>query len=131
MQVTPAGVLTGSPELVDAAHTPPYLGDGEGLCPAIPSGPVASVGRTLSQLDLRGSVREADTIAGVVDYAASVPKGIWIFGQGGEEDLWNKKQPTWDALSAQVPDQPVLLYGKHGFVVRPSALALVPCEGTD
>ncbi|TPV93921.1 MAG: amidohydrolase family protein [Myxococcales bacterium FL481] len=79
---------------------------------------VASLGRTLSQLDLRGAIGEEETIARVANYAASVPKGTWIFGQGGEEDHWNKTQPTWEALSARVPDHPVLLYGKHGFVVR-------------
>ena len=85
---------------------------------------VAEWGETLDRVDLTGVPDEAEAIARVVERAKSTPKGEWILGQGWDDGAWADRYPTADALSAAVPDHPVVLRGLHGFAAWANRAAL-------
>ncbi|MBL0940944.1 MAG: amidohydrolase, partial [Gemmatimonadaceae bacterium] len=64
----------------------------------------------LRSVDLVGSRSYDEVIARVVERAKSTPKGSWIIGRGWDQNAWgNTAFPTHEALSAALPDHPVLL----------------------
>lgn len=85
---------------------------------------VAEWGETLDRVDLTGVVDEAAAIARVVERARSTPKGAWILGQGWDDGAWADRYPDAAALSAAVPDHPVVLRGLHGFASWANRAAL-------
>lgn len=84
---------------------------------------VLELGTTLERVNLVGAQTEAEAIDRVVARAADVPKGTWIVGWGWDEGAWANRYPDMKALSARVPDHPVLMRGLHGFAVWGNRLA--------
>lgn len=85
---------------------------------------VAEWGETLDRIDLTGVPDEAAAIARVVERARTTPKGEWILGQGWDDGAWADRYPDAEALSAAVPDHPVVLRGLHGFAAWANRAAL-------
>jgi hypothetical protein len=84
---------------------------------------VPELGERLNRVDLTGVATEEEAIARAVAFAANVPKGEWIVGRGWDEGAWASRYPTWDRLSAALPDHPVFLGSLHGFAGWGNALA--------
>lgn len=84
---------------------------------------IAELGASLERVNLVGVKTEAEAIARVVERAHRVPKGEWIVGWGWDEGAWANRYPTLDALSARVPDHPVVLRGLHTFASWGNRLA--------
>ena len=76
---------------------------------------VAELGTKLAVLDLTGVATPDDAISLAADWAADLPDGAWVIGHGWDEGAWASAYPDSDALSARIPDHPVLLRGLHGF----------------
>ncbi|MFN0109631.1 MAG: amidohydrolase [Blastocatellia bacterium] len=76
---------------------------------------VAGLGERQSQVDLTGVNTEAEAIEKVVAFAAKVPAGEWIIGQGWDEGAWAANYPTMKGLSERAPNHPVYLASLHGF----------------
>ncbi len=85
---------------------------------------VAELGGRLEGAVLVGVETEAEAIARVIEQARGVPAGEWVLGWGWDEGAWADRYPTHDALSAAVPEHPVLLRGLHGFAVWANRLAM-------
>ncbi|MAG57995.1 MAG: hypothetical protein CMJ83_17050 [Planctomycetes bacterium] len=85
---------------------------------------VTEMGRHEGQVSLLGSADENEAVARVAAFAGGVPKGRWIIGYGWDEGAWANVYPTLDALTAAVPDHPVVLTSLHGFAVWGNRLAL-------
>lgn len=85
---------------------------------------ILELGQKLEAVDLVGVADEAEAIARVAKAAATVPKGQWISGRGWDEGAWANRYPDWRALSAAVPDHPVVLYSLHGFAMWANKAAL-------
>ena len=85
---------------------------------------VFSLGAKLRQVDLTGVTTHADAIARVVARARVTPKGQWIIGSGWDEGAWANNYPDKEALSAAVPDHPVMLDSLHGFAAWANDAAL-------
>ena len=82
------------------------------------------LGAKLESVDLTGATSHEQAIALVAQRARTVPKGEWIFGAGWDEGAWANNYPDKQALSAAVPDHPVVLRSLHGFVVWTNQAAL-------
>jgi predicted amidohydrolase YtcJ len=76
---------------------------------------VVGLGERQSQVDLNGVKTETEAIDKVVAFAAKVPAGEWIIGQGWDEGAWAANYPTMKLLSERVPNHPVFLASLHGF----------------
>jgi len=84
---------------------------------------VAELGASLDRVNLVGVQTEAEAIARVVERARATPAGDWIVGWGWDEGAWANRYPDMTALSAAVPDHPVMLRGLHGYAVWANRLA--------
>jgi predicted amidohydrolase YtcJ len=86
---------------------------------------VAGLGTSLSNVDLRGTTSYADVVARVVERARTTPKGQWIRGRGWDQNDWgDTRWPTHEALSAALPDHPVILERVDGHAVLVNAAAM-------
>ncbi|MEM6709070.1 MAG: amidohydrolase [Pseudomonadota bacterium] len=85
---------------------------------------VFELGQKLNTIDLVDVATEAAAIACVAAVAADVEPGTWIQGQGWDEGAWANRFPSKAALSAAVPDHPVVLRSLHGFAVWVNQAAL-------
>ena len=73
-------------------------------------GHVASLGNTLSVVDLTGAASYEEIIARMVAKARTVAPGEWITGHGWDQNRWaDTRFPTHDKLSAALPNNPVAL----------------------
>jgi predicted amidohydrolase YtcJ len=84
---------------------------------------IAELGASLERVNLVGVTTEEEAIARVVERARTVPKGEWIVGWGWDEGAWANHYPSMTALSARVPDHPVVLRGLHTFASWGNRLA--------
>ena len=85
----------------------------------------SGLAQTLRQVDLTGTTSEAEVIARVVAKAQTVPKGTWITGRGWDQNDWSVTDfPTHDALSAAIPDHPVLLERVDGHATYANMAAM-------
>ncbi len=88
-------------------------------------GHVEALGAALEQVDLVGARSEAELVERVRVAARATPPGEWIEGRGWDQNLWEDKRfPTHAALSAAVPDHPVLLSRVDGHAALANRLAL-------
>lgn len=76
---------------------------------------IAGLGEKQNHVDLTNVQTEEEAVNRVAAYAAKVPKGEWIIGQGWDEGAWANRYPTMKLLSERVPDHPVLMASLHGF----------------
>lgn len=83
------------------------------------------LGATLEWIDLKGCSSFAEVIERTAERAKESPKGSWIRGRGWDQNLWSPAEfPTHDALSAAVPDHPVLLERVDGHATLANLAAL-------
>ena len=83
------------------------------------------LGTSLRNVQLAGSKSYDEVIARVVDRAKTAKPGEWIQGRGWDQNLWSdKKFPTHDALSRDVPNHPVVLTRIDGHAVLANAMAM-------
>ena len=88
-------------------------------------GHLVGYGAALEQVDLRDAASFDEVVARVRAAAAGVPAGSWVFGRGWDQNLWPEKRfPTHDRLSAEVPDRPVALRRVDGHAALANARAL-------
>ena len=96
-------------------------------------GHFTGLGRALGTLDLRSARSWEEVVDRAKTAAEGRPKGAWIYGWGWHQEKWDaapvpsvEGYPVHDALSAAVPDHPVLLKhaaGEHLGVVNAKGLA--------
>ena len=85
----------------------------------------SGLAQTLRQVDLTGTTSLTEVIARVVAKARTVPKGTWITGRGWDQNDWGVTDfPTHDALSAALPDHPVLLERVDGHATYANMAAM-------
>ena len=83
------------------------------------------VGRSLRRLDLSGTRDFDEVVARTRERAAKTPAGRWILGRGWDQNRWPAHVfPDHEALSAAVPDHPVLLQRIDGHAALANARAL-------
>lgn len=90
------------------------------------------LGATEEWVDLRDCRSFAKVIELVVERAKETPKGSWIRARGWDQNLWNPPEfPTHEALSAAVPDHPVLLerVDGHATIANLAAMRVAGVDG--
>ncbi|NUP96397.1 MAG: amidohydrolase [Planctomycetaceae bacterium] len=90
------------------------------------------LGATEEWVDLRDCRSFAKVIELVVERAKETPKGSWIRARGWDQNLWNPPEfPTHEALSAAVPDHPVLLerVDGHAAIANLAAMRVAGVDG--
>ena len=82
------------------------------------------VGRALHEVDLAHAPSLFEAVRRTVAFAAT-SQDPWIIGDGWDQNLWpDKAFPTHDALSAALPDRPVVLDRVDGHAVLANAKAM-------
>jgi predicted amidohydrolase YtcJ len=85
----------------------------------------AGLAQKLRSVDLVGTRSYDEVIARVVDRAKTTPAGSWIVGRGWDQNAWgNTAFPTHEALSAAVPNHPVILDRVDGHAALANAAAM-------
>jgi predicted amidohydrolase YtcJ len=90
------------------------------------------LGATEEWVDLRDCRSFAKVIELVVERAKETPKGSWIRARGWDQNLWSPPEfPTHEALSAAVPDHPVLLerVDGHATIANLAAMRVAGVDG--
>ena len=83
------------------------------------------VGRARRNVDLLGTGSAAEVIERVAAVAAEREPGRWIRGRGWDQNDWEVTEfPTHEALSALVPEHPVLLRRVDGHAAWANARAM-------
>jgi hypothetical protein len=94
---------------------------------------LASLGRSLREVDLIGTRSWDEVVARVRERSAGTPHGDWITGGGWDQNDWPVPAfPDHAALSSAVPDHPVLLrrVDGHAAIANAAALALAGVEAS-
>lgn len=94
---------------------------------------MASLGRSLAEVDLVGTKSYAEVLERVSARAATNSPGSWITGRGWDQNDWEEAQfPDHAALSSRLPSQPVYLrrVDGHAVLVNGAALALAGITST-
>jgi predicted amidohydrolase YtcJ len=82
------------------------------------------VGQALHEVDLAHAPSYDEVVRRTVAFAASSPDA-WIIGDGWDQNLWlDKAFPAHEALSAALPDRPVVLNRIDGHAVLANAKAM-------
>lgn len=85
----------------------------------------SGLAQTLRSVDLTGTNSLAEVITRVVAKSTSVPKGTWITGRGWDQNDWGVTDfPTHEALTAALPDHPVLLERVDGHAMYANMAAM-------
>ncbi len=88
-------------------------------------GHFAGLAQTLRAVDLTGTKSLAEVVQRVVDKAKTLPKGSWVIGRGWDQNAWGDTRfPTHEALTAAVPEHPVLLTRVDGHANFANAMAM-------
>lgn len=106
-------------EVVDVAGAHLYPGFTES------HGHLVGYGASIEQVDLRDAASFAEVVERVRQAAAKVPPGTWVAGRGWDQNRWPEKAfPSHAALSAAVPDHPVVLRRVDGHALLTNARGL-------
>ncbi len=82
------------------------------------------VGQALHEVDLAHLTPFDEVVRRTVAFAATSPD-LWIIGDGWDQNLWpDKAFPTHQALSAAIPDRPVVLIRVDGHALLANAKAM-------
>jgi predicted amidohydrolase YtcJ len=82
------------------------------------------VGLALHEVDLAHAATFAEVVRRTVAFAAA-SRDPWIIGDGWDQNLWPDKDfPAHDALSAAIPDRPVVLHRVDGHALLANAKAM-------
>ena len=88
-------------------------------------GHLTGYGASLEQVDLRDAASFAEVVERVRQAAAKFPPGTWVQGRGWDQNRWPEKAfPSSAALSAAVPEHPVVLRRVDGHAVLTNARGL-------
>jgi len=94
-------------------------------------GHFVSLGESKLQVDLSDAASWQDVVDRVRRAAQQQPLGTWVVGRGWHQEKWSQppadhvgRYPVHDALSAAVPDHPVLLVHATGHSVLANAKAM-------
>lgn len=88
-------------------------------------GHLPGLAQSLMTLDFVGTDSYKQIVAMVAKRAAALPAGAWIQGRGWDQNDWPEKAfPHHAALTAAVPDHPVLLTRVDGHAALANAKAL-------
>jgi hypothetical protein len=88
-------------------------------------GHLTGYGASLEQVDLRDAASFAEVVERVRQAAARFPPGTWVQGRGWDQNRWPEKAfPSSAALSAAVPEHPVVLRRVDGHAVLTNARGL-------
>jgi predicted amidohydrolase YtcJ len=83
-----------------------------------------SVGQALHEVDLAHVASFEEVVRRTAAFAGSA-RDPWIVGDGWDQNLWPGKMfPSHDALSAALPDRPVVLYRVDGHALLANAKAM-------
>jgi len=82
------------------------------------------VGLALHEVDLAHAATFEEVVRRTVAFAAA-SRDPWIVGDGWDQNLWpDKNFPAHDALSAAIPDRPVVLHRVDGHALLANAKAM-------
>jgi len=82
------------------------------------------VGLALHEVDLAHAATFEEVVRRTVAFTAT-SRDPWIVGDGWDQNLWpDKNFPTHDALSAAIPDRPVVLHRVDGHALLANAKAM-------
>ena len=85
---------------------------------------LTAVGQSLHEVDLFHVTSFDEVVRRTVAFAKTSPD-MWVVGNGWDQNLWaGKAFPTHDALSAAIPNRPVLLERVDGHAVLANAEAM-------
>jgi predicted amidohydrolase YtcJ len=88
-------------------------------------GHVASLGKTLVELDLTGAHSYEAVVDSVKARAARLPPRAWVEGRGWDQNRWpGHVMPTEGPLSASVSDRPVALWRVDGHTLLVNRFAM-------
>jgi predicted amidohydrolase YtcJ len=93
---------------------------------------LSGYGTALRQVDLVGAPSEAAVIQRTVAFANTLPPGGWVQGRGWDQNDWEQDEfPTHEALSAALPDRPVVLrrIDGHALLANAAAMAAAGVDG--
>jgi predicted amidohydrolase YtcJ len=83
-----------------------------------------AVGEALHEVDLVHAATFDEVVRRTVAFAAA-SRDAWIVGDGWDQNLWpDKNFPAHDALSAAIPDRPVVLHRIDGHALLANAKAM-------
>ncbi|HEY0395635.1 MAG TPA: amidohydrolase [Candidatus Elarobacter sp.] len=91
-----------------------------------------AVGQSLREVDLAHVTAFDEVVRRTAAFAATSPDA-WIVGDGWDQNLWaGKAFPAHDALSAALPQRPVVLYrvDGHALLANAKAMALAGVTAT-
>ena len=74
-----------------------------------------SLGESFLKVDLKNVPTPEEAIRRIKARATTARPGEWILGWGWDEGSWAAHYPTHNALTAAVPNNPVVLTGLHSF----------------
>ena len=88
-------------------------------------GHLAGLGAALRTVDLVGTRSYEEVVARVAARAARMPAGSWVIGRGWDQNDWpDTRFPLHTALSAAVPNHPVVLTRIDGHALLANARAM-------
>jgi predicted amidohydrolase YtcJ len=88
-------------------------------------GHLLGYGEALEEVDLGDTTSFGEVVRRVSAAARRLPSGAWVQGRGWDQNLWSDREfPSHNALSAAVPNHPVLLRRVDGHAVLLNARAL-------
>ena len=96
-------------------------------------GHIHSYGRLLQNLDLNGTSSYEEIVQMVADRVATLEPGMWVIGQGWDQNEWdNKEFPHHAALSEVSPHNPVILNRTdgHAVLVNQSAMDIAQIDAS-
>jgi predicted amidohydrolase YtcJ len=81
-------------------------------------------GQRLASVQLRQARSQADFVAAIRDYAATVPRGTWITGGDWDHENWGGRLPERQWIDAVTPDHPVWVNRLDGHMALANRAAL-------
>jgi predicted amidohydrolase YtcJ len=81
-------------------------------------------GQRLASVQLRQARSQADFVAAIRDYAATVPPGTWITGGDWDHENWGGRLPERQWIDAVTPDHPVWVNRLDGHMALANSAAL-------
>lgn len=86
---------------------------------------ILGIGVALENLDLVGTTSFAEVIACASAKHATLQQGEWLLGRGWDQNDWpDQSFPTHQALSAAIPDRPVMLVRIDGHALLANQAAM-------
>ena len=101
--------------------------DGRAVYPGFADGHahLMGIGAMERELDLVGTRSYVEVVERATAFAAGLPEGQWLYGRGWDQNDWQEQAfPHHAALSAALPDRPVVLTRVDGHALLANAAAM-------